>query len=138
MRMLINVDVPDLQKGIAFYTAALGLRLSRTLDGDVAELKGAACDIYLLENGPGTPVSSKASIGRDYARHWTPVHIDFVVENLEGAVRQALAAGAKQESEQVDWMQSKCITFSDPFGHGFCLIEFADGTYQEPIAPLQS
>jgi hypothetical protein len=26
-------------------------------------------------------------------------------------------------------MGSKCITFSDPFGHGFCLIEFAGDTY---------
>ncbi len=28
-----------------------------------------------------------------------------------------------------NWMGSKCITFSDPFGHGFCLIEFAGDTY---------
>ena len=41
------------------------------------------------------------------------------------------AAGGIRESECVEWNGSKCITFSDPFGHGFCLIEFADETYRE-------
>jgi catechol 2,3-dioxygenase-like lactoylglutathione lyase family enzyme len=130
--MLINVDVPDLERAIAFYTSALGLSLGRRLDEDTAELKGAACDIYLLKNPPGSPVSSKTDIGRDYRRHWTPVHIDFVVPDLKAATQRALAAGAVRESERVEWMQSSCITFSDPFGHGFCLIEFADDTYRLP------
>ena len=58
------------------------------------------------------------------------MHVDFVVERVEEAAKRALAAGARQESECVEWMGSKCITFSDPFGHGFCLIEFEGEGYR--------
>jgi predicted enzyme related to lactoylglutathione lyase len=63
-------------------------------------------------------------------RHWTPVHVDFVVDDIDTAVERALAAGAKRESECVEWRGSRCVTFSDPFGHGFCLIEFAGDGYE--------
>jgi catechol 2,3-dioxygenase-like lactoylglutathione lyase family enzyme len=53
--LLLNIDVPDLEAGIAFYTAALGLSVSRRFDSGFAELTGAAAPIYLLENAPGTP-----------------------------------------------------------------------------------
>lgn len=129
MRTLINIDVPDLPPAIRFYSAALGLELSRMLDDDVAELTGASSTIYLLRNAPESPATRQGE-ARRYSRHWTPVHVDFVVEDIEHASRRAIKAGAVQESECVVWRGSKCITFSDPFGHGFCLIEFEAGTYQ--------
>ena len=55
------------------------------------------------------------------------MHVDFVVDDIDRAVARASAAGAKRESECIDWRGSKWVTFSDPFGHGFCLIEFAGG-----------
>jgi len=55
--------------------------------------------------------------------------MDFVVNDIQSATQQALAAGAVQESECVIWRGSKCITVSDPFGHGFCLIEFEADSY---------
>lgn len=36
------------------------------------------------------------------------------------ATARAIAAGAIQESGYVDWRGSRCVSFSDPFGHGFC------------------
>lgn len=130
MRVVINIDVPDLASAIDFYCRALGLRHSRTLDGVVAELLGASSIIYLLQNEAGSPSSPDAVEGRRYTRHWTPVHMDFVVEDLATATERVLRAGALRESGCVQWMGSKCITFSDPFGHGFCLLEFDDGTYR--------
>ncbi len=131
MRMVVNIDVPDLAPAIEFYGAALGLTLNRILDGDVAELTGASSVIYLLAK-PAEPVpDGSAKDARRYSRHWTPVHIDFVVDDIEQSARRAISAGARQESECIDWMGSKCITFSDPFGHGFCLLEFTNGTYVE-------
>lgn len=129
MRTLINIDVPDLEPAIIFYTAALGLSHSRTLDDDVAELTGASSVIYLLQKVTESESSNKRSQTRHYTRHWTPVHIDFVVDDIAATSRQALAAGAVRESECVEWKGSKCITFSDPFGHGFCLIEFVGEGY---------
>lgn len=129
MRVVVNIDVPELARGIAFYTAALGLQLSRTLDDDVAELTGASCVLYLLENRAGSRPVATLPLARDYARHWTPVHLDFVVDDLDEAAGRALRAGAIQQGECVQWRGSKCITFADPFGNGFCLIAFETGTY---------
>jgi predicted enzyme related to lactoylglutathione lyase len=130
MRIVINIDVPELAPAIEFYCAALELTHSRSFDDDVAELTGASSVIYLLAKDAGSNASSASQEARHYVRHWTPVHIDFVVDDLAAAAVRAKNAGAHQESECVDWRGSKCITFSDPFGHGFCLIAFADGTYQ--------
>jgi uncharacterized glyoxalase superfamily protein PhnB len=129
MRLIVNIDVPELAPAIGFYTTALELTLNRLLDDDVAELTGASSVIYLLRNPAGSPPVGTKSLVRDYARHWTPVHMDFVVDDVAKAAQRAMNAGAIRESECVEWNGSKCITFSDPFGHGFCLIEFEGGTY---------
>lgn len=131
MKMLVNIDVPDLAQGVAFYCGALGLHLERTLDDDVAELEGGSSTIYLLKNDAGSAYVSGTPQTRQYCRHWTPVHIDFVVEDINQATERAVAAGAVPESECIEWRGSKCVTFSDPFGHGFCLIEFERQTYSD-------
>lgn len=134
MKTLVNIDVPDLQLASGFYQAALGLVESRLLDDDTMELSGGSSTIYLLQKPAGsaaTPETSPASSPRrSYARHWTPVHLDFVVDDLAVATERAIRAGAKQASECVEWRGSRCISFADPFGHGFCLIEFDGETYR--------
>lgn len=131
MKILVNIDVPELGPAIDFYSEALSLTLSRIIDEDVAELTGASSTLYLLRKAAGSlPVKSLRDV-RQYTRHWTPVHVDFVVDDIEEAAKQAVNAGALQESECIRWKGSKCISFSDPFGHGFCLIEFAGETYSD-------
>ena len=134
MKVIVNIDVPDLSAAIDFYVDAFELSHSRTLDNDVAELVGGSIIIYLLQKGPGSPTAKSSLDTRDYARHWTPVHLDFVVDNINAAKQKALNAGAICESDCVQWLGSKCVTFSDPFGHGFCLIEFSGGTYTDASA----
>jgi predicted enzyme related to lactoylglutathione lyase len=129
MNIIINIDVPDLAAAVKFYTAALGLTHTRTLDEDVAELNGASATLYLLQKDTGTGAVKTPPIARDYHRHWTPVHFDLVVADVDAAAARALAAGAKQETGHVDWRGSRCISFSDPFGHGFCFIQFERGSY---------
>ena len=129
MNLRINIDVPDLVSATAFYQEALGLKINRFLDDDTAELAGASSLIYLLAKPAGSSSAGDNGDKRRYLRHWTPVHIDFEVDNLEEATTRALKAGAIQESKCIEWMGSSCITFSDPFGHGFCLIKFAGTTY---------
>ncbi len=134
MKIIVNIDVPDLEAAIRFYTAALGLTHTRTLDDDVAELSGAAATIYLLKKSGGTLAAHAAHaphIARDYSRHWTPVHFDLVVDDVDAAVSRAIAAGAVRETGHVDWRGSRCVSLGDPFGHGFCFIEFGkSGTYE--------
>ena len=131
MRLIVNIDVPELAPAIRFYTAALGLAHTRTLDDDVAELSGAAAMIYLLRKGAGTPAVKSPRIARDFTRHWTPVHFDLVVDDVDAAAARAIAAGAKPETGHVDWKGSRCVSFADPFGHGFCFIQFERGTYDD-------
>ncbi|MDB5796135.1 MAG: hypothetical protein JWP36_37 [Paucimonas sp.] len=135
MKLLINIDVPDLEPAVAFYQAALGLTLKRMIEGDVAELTGAAATIYLLQKPQDSVANASATAVRQYTRHWTPVHIDFVVEDIHEAAERAIRAGARQESACIEWMGSKCITFSDPFGHGFCLLEFEGEGYRDEKKP---
>jgi len=123
------IDVDDLAKAIAFYTQALGLKLGRRLGSDWAELLGATSPIDLLAKPAGSPASPSAALVRDYRRHWTPVHLDFTVTGLEEVVRRAQAAGATLERaiQQREW--GRMANLADPFGHGFCLLEFKGRGY---------
>jgi predicted enzyme related to lactoylglutathione lyase len=126
---VVNIDVPELEAGIAFYTRAFGLQLSRRLGSGFVELLGAGIPVYLIESPAGTPPFVGAEVGRDYARHWTPVHFDFVVPDLDAALARAVAAGAKRESEPRDHAYGRLVLLSDPFGHGVCLLEFNEHGY---------
>src|SRR3546814_20497259 len=66
---------------------------------------------------------------RHYNRHWTPVHPDFSVADLGDAIARARAAGAVQEGETLDLPYGRQAMFADPFGNGFCLIEFNEQGY---------
>jgi catechol 2,3-dioxygenase-like lactoylglutathione lyase family enzyme len=122
--LLLNLDVPDIEAGIAFYTAALGLEVGRRFDADFVELIGRDVPLYLLRKDAGTPIGPAGGDVRRYERHWSPVHADFVVGELEGAIIRAEAAGAVQEGDTCEAPYGRLAMFADPFGHGFCLIEF--------------
>ena len=134
MQVLVNVDVDDLEKAIAFYTGALDLRLGRRLfNNSVAELSGGMFTIYLLAKPAGSAATANSSLRRDYGRHWTPVHLDFVVDDLVAAVERAVAAGAKLEGGIQTFAWGLLATLSDPFGHGFCAVQFQGRGYGEGI-----
>lgn len=128
MKLLVNIDVEDLEKATRFYCEALGLRVGRRFDGSV-ELLGLEAPIYLLENAADTAVSSMTDDVRSYGRHWTPVHLDFAVTDLARAVARAKAAGARLERDIEANPWGRIATFSDPFGNGFCLLEFTGRGY---------
>jgi catechol 2,3-dioxygenase-like lactoylglutathione lyase family enzyme len=123
------IDVDDLDKAIAFYTQTLGLKLGRRLGSDWAELLGATSPIDLLAKPAGSPASPNAALARDYRRHWTPVHLDFTVTGLEEVVRRAQAAGATLERAIQEREWGRMANLADPFGHGFCLLEFKGRGY---------
>jgi len=129
-QLLVNVDVDDIERAIEFYRAALGLRLGRRLfQGSVAEMLGTSSMIYLLAKPAGSLASRQASAVRDYHRHWTPVHLDFEVEDIDVAVERAVAAGALLEDAPRSFSWGQLATLSDPFGHGFCLLQFSSHGY---------
>ena len=131
--VLVNIDVDDLEKGIRFYVGGLGLTLGRRLGSQARELLGAPSPIYLLANRGGTQPFAEARSRRDYGRHWTPVHLDFAVEDLEAAVARALSAGATLEGEIVERAWGRMARMADPFGHGICLLQFKGKGYDEIV-----
>jgi predicted enzyme related to lactoylglutathione lyase len=130
-KLIVNVDVDDLDKGIAFYTRALGLRVGRRFTGGGVELVGAEVSLYLLVAAPGTAPFRGAAQARDYGRHWTPVHLDFVVEDIEAALASAVAVGATVEVPVTQHRYGKLAVLADPFGNGFCLLQFEGRGYDE-------
>jgi catechol 2,3-dioxygenase-like lactoylglutathione lyase family enzyme len=112
MDLLVNVDVDDLPKGIAFYKRAIGLQVGRRFGSFAVEMLGASSAVYLLLKPDRTRPSAEADDLRRYRRHWTPVHLDFVVADIAAAVTRA-------------------TQMADPFGHGMCFIQFLGRGYDE-------
>jgi|SRR5271157_507543 len=85
----------------------------------------------LLAKSPGSDPFAGASQSRIYDRHWTPVHLDFVVADVEAAVQRAQAVGAQLEGRIHVHKWGRIANMADPFGHGLCLIEFTGRGYDE-------
>ena len=131
---LINIDVDDLARATKFYCQAFDLRVGRRFGTDGVELLGAGAPIYLLEKRAGSRATPTANDERRYQRHWTPVHLDFVVQDIHAAVERARAAGAHLEVPVATHRWGHIALMADPFGHGFCLIQFVGRGYDEIAA----
>jgi predicted enzyme related to lactoylglutathione lyase len=132
MEFLINIDVDDLEKATRFYTSAFELKVGRRFAFGI-ELFGGPAPIYLLAKAAGTPASDDAPLRRVYERHWTPVHVDFVTDNIDAAVERAVAAGARLEHAVAAYAWGKLALMADPFGHGFCFVQFLGRGYDEIV-----
>ena len=133
MKLLLNIDVPDLAVAQRFYGDAFGLHPGRHFGEDAVELLGAEIPIYLLHKVAGSNAAG-ASL-RDYMRHWTPLHIDVVVADLDAALIRAVAAGAIQEGAVREAGWGRIVQLADPFGHGWCLLQFEGRGYDEIATP---
>jgi predicted enzyme related to lactoylglutathione lyase len=119
----VSIDVPHLADGVRFYASAFGFfKASEPVPG-VAVLHAGDGRICLLEKPAGTRPSSGTQETRRYERHWTPVHLDLHVDDLATALAKALGAGATREAVFENPEHGSVAFCSDPFGHGFCLIE---------------
>jgi predicted enzyme related to lactoylglutathione lyase len=127
VQLLVNIDVPDLAEAERFYTTAFDLHPARRFGTEVLELLGAGAPVYLLRKPAGTQAAGDAV--RDYARHWSPLHCDVAVEDLGVALDRALRAGATQEGDVRDASWGRIVQLADPFGHGWCLIQFSAAGY---------
>jgi len=129
-RILVNLDVDDLERATRFYTQAFQLSIGRRFGPFAVELLGGETPLYLLVKKAGSaPFPGAPEGARTYQRHWTPVHIDFAVEDMDQALARALEAGAVQEGPVKDHNWGRIVLMADPFGHGFCLLQFSDRGY---------
>ena len=131
MELLANIDVDDVTVATDFYCRALNLTVGRRIGNSGIELLGASSAIYLLEKPAGSVACNAPGSARNYSRHWTPVHLDFVVPDIHEACLRAQAAGATPEGPMRTHAWGHIAIFADPFGHGFCLIQFLNRGYDE-------
>lgn len=86
-------------------------------------LASSNIEICLLEKRAGSAPAPGSNDQRRFERHWTPVHLDFEVDDLRAALERAEALGARREQLFENTPNGSVAFCCDPFGHGFCLIE---------------
>ena len=116
----ICIDVADLDAAGTFYCQALECT---ELERNPRTVKLAAGDneLYLILQPEGSKPFRAATEGRSFARHWTPVHLDFSVADVGRSTSEISRLGGVVEGQESgDWGSlTRC---ADPFGNGFCLV----------------
>ena len=122
MKYSVSIDVPRLDEGLQFYRDALGLaELARPVPTYVILACGNS-RIGLIEKAAGTRPAKGADDVRRYGRHWTPVHIDFHVDDFDASLAKAVKGGATCEQKFEGGARPPIAFCSDPFGNGFCIV----------------
>jgi catechol 2,3-dioxygenase-like lactoylglutathione lyase family enzyme len=137
MELRICIDVDDMDRAIHFYTEGLGLRVGRRFQNAFTEILGAGSPIDLLLNAAGTQPIAGSEATRNYQRHWTPVHLDFVVDDIDAALARLLRHGAVLDMPVTDRAWGRIAGLADPFGHGIDLLQFIGRGYDELLQPAQ-
>ena len=61
------------------------------------------------------------------------MHLDFVVDDIARRWHERAAAGATLERDVTTHAYGKLALLADPFGNGFCLLEFRGRGYDEIV-----
>ena len=123
------IEVTDPARGIEFYCRGLGLTVKRHLSPTWIELAGANLPIFLLANRAAIADLGSTTATRSYDRHWTPVHLDFIVDDLDASVSRLVGLGASLDRDIKTREYGRIANMADPFGNGFDLIEFSGSGY---------
>jgi catechol 2,3-dioxygenase-like lactoylglutathione lyase family enzyme len=122
MKYTVTIDVPQLEEGLRFYRDGLGFSEIARPVATYAVLKCGHSQIGLIEKPAGSKPAADADDVRRYERHWTPVHIDFHVDDFDAFLAKAVNAGAKCERKFEISGRPPIAFCSDPFGNGFCVV----------------
>jgi predicted enzyme related to lactoylglutathione lyase len=119
-KVSICVDVADLDAATAFYCEALGCSLEKRKPSHNTLLAGGVT-LHLLLKEAGSDPTGAGSFTRSYERHWTPVHLDFDVADVDATVDLVTRFGGTVEAvKRGDW--GTMAFCADPFGNGLCLL----------------
>ncbi|MBI3515511.1 MAG: VOC family protein [Proteobacteria bacterium] len=123
------IEVTALARGLDFYCDGLCLTVKRQYGPRWVELAGATVPIFLLAERPAAADLGTVTAARHYDRHWTPVHLDFIVPDLDQMVARLTARGATLDRPVKQREYGRIANLADPFGNGFDLIEFSGPGY---------
>lgn len=113
MEFSICIDVDDVDRAVEFYGRGLGLTVVEH-HSDWAQIKLGEQTFWIMK----VPAGAQGQISRDYRRHWTPVHLDFTVDDIDAAVKRAVDAGGKLEGEIQRGAKGALANMADPSGNG--------------------
>ena len=122
MKVTVSVDVPSIDEGLVFFGEVFGFKEASRPHPGYAVLTAGEAMIGLLAKPAGSSPAPGSGDIRRYERHWTPIHVDYRVEDFEGTLERALANGAKAEQVHRVSGYPPVAFCSDPFGHGFCIV----------------
>ncbi len=119
MKLEICIDVDDVEGAVKFYGQGLGLTVVEQ-HPQWAHLTFNDQTIWIMK----IPAGPQGPITRTYGRHWTPVHFDVVVKDIEKAVERALEAGGHLDRPIArNPERGDLANLSDPAGNGVDLIQ---------------
>ncbi|WP_341713391.1 VOC family protein [Erythrobacter sp.] len=122
MHIVATIDVPDLTSGIEFYGKALGFTERVRPFPIFAVMTNGDARIGLMAKHAGTKPAPGSDDTRSYARHWTPVHLDFHVDDFDATISLVELHGGTIEQHAGGGNLPRVAFCCDPFGHGFCII----------------
>ncbi|HWO12902.1 MAG TPA: VOC family protein [Polyangiaceae bacterium] len=118
-----SIDVPNLEQGLRFYREVFGFfEVARPFPA-MAILDANNVTVCMHEKAVGTRSSPVGAATRHYDRHWTPVHLDVHVPDLDAVLEKVKSEGGAVEVEFRNQGPMPVGFCSDPFGNGFCVIE---------------
>jgi predicted enzyme related to lactoylglutathione lyase len=116
----VSIDVPDLARGIDFYGTIFGFAEKARPFPSMAVLDAGNVTVCMHEKAEGsTPAGTDR---RRYERHWTPVHLDVHVADIEPVIALVAAKGGTVERVFRSEGPRPAASCADPFGNGFCVI----------------
>ena len=118
MKFDICIDVNDVERAVEFYGRGLGFEVVES-HPDWAQLKLNQQTFWVMKTAAGPD----GAIARDFRRHWTPLHLDLQVDDLDEAVKRALKAGGMLDREIQRGPKSNLANLSDPSGNGIDLVQ---------------
>jgi len=121
-RVNLSIDVPDLEAGLRFYANVFGFVETARPFPTMAVLDANNVTVCMHAKPAGTKSSTTGAELRHYERHWTPVHLDFDVHDLDAVLEKVRAEGGAVENEFRTQGPKPVAFCSDPFGNGFCVI----------------
>jgi predicted enzyme related to lactoylglutathione lyase len=117
-----SIDVPDIEAGVKFYCRVFGFSEKARPFPTMAILDAGNLTVCIHEKAAGSNPATGSDSTRSYARHWTPVHLDFHVPALDPAIDLIVDGGGQIEQVFRNMGPKHAAFCSDPFGNGFCVI----------------
>ena len=109
-RVHVYIEVDDLEPSARLLRRRPRAARAPEAEADWVELAGAQAPIHLLARRSGPD--------KDFARHWTPVHLDFAVADLDAATTGRSPPAGRTSAPSTTRACGGMAAFADPAGNG--------------------